>query len=52
MTKAAKSEEEILKRDCAISVILTIICMIAAAILIIYIGKSMEEAICLAKQVL
>lgn len=52
MAKAAKSEEEILKRDCAISVILTIICTIAAAALIIYIGKSMEEAIWLAKQVL
>lgn len=52
MAKAAKSEEEKLKRDCVISVILTIICTIAAAALIIYIGKSMEEAIWLAKQVL
>ena len=52
MGKATRTEEEQLKRDCVICVILTIVCTIAAAALIIYIGKSMEEAIWLAKQVL
>ena len=39
-------------RATKISIILTIICTLLAAALIIYIGKSMEEAIWLAKQVL